>query len=44
MSKINQIEQKETGRIKLSDDKDFIDSLIDNEELASGEKYELDRR
>ena len=33
MSKINQIEQKEIGRIKLSDTQDLVASLIDNEKL-----------
>jgi len=31
-------------RIKLSDNQDFIDSLIDNEKLDFGEKYKLNRR
>ena len=33
MSKINQTEQKEIGRIKLSDSQDLVASLIDNEKL-----------
>ncbi len=33
MSKINQTEQKEIGRIKLSDAQDLVASLIDNEKL-----------
>jgi len=33
MSKINQTEQKEIGRIKLSDNQDLVASLIDNEKL-----------
>ncbi len=33
MSKINQTEQKEIGRIKLSDAQDLVASLVDNEKL-----------
>ena len=33
MSKINQTEQREIGRIKLSDGQDLVASLIDNEKL-----------
>ena len=33
MSRINQTEQKEIGRIKLSDSQDLVASLIDNEKL-----------
>jgi len=33
MSKINQTEQKEIGRIKLSDSQYLVASLIDNEKL-----------
>ena len=33
MNKINQTEQKEIGRIKLSDNQDLVASLIDNEKL-----------
>ena len=33
MSKINQTEQKEIGRIRLSDTQDLVASLIDNEKL-----------
>jgi len=33
MSKTNQTEQKEIGRIKLSDAQDLVASLIDNEKL-----------
>ena len=42
--KANQVEQKEIGRIKLSDNQDIVDSLVDNEKLGFGGKYELDRR
>ena len=31
MSKINQTEQKEIGRIKLSDNKELIGFIMDNE-------------
>jgi len=33
MSKINQTEQKEIGRIRLSDTQDLVASLVDNEKL-----------
>ncbi len=33
MSKINQTEQKEIGRIRLSDNQDLVASLIDNEKI-----------
>jgi len=33
MSKINQTEQKEIGRIRLSDTQDLVASLIDKEKL-----------
>lgn len=33
MNKINQTEQKEIGRIKLSDTQDLVASLVDNEKL-----------
>lgn len=33
MSKIKQSEQKEIGRIKLSDAQDLVASLVDNEKL-----------
>ena len=33
MSKIKQDEQKEIGRIKLSDAQDLVASLVDNEKL-----------
>ena len=33
MSKINQTEQEEIGRIKLSDAQDLVASLVDNEKL-----------
>jgi len=33
MNKTNQTEQKEIGRIKLSDTQDLVASLIDNEKL-----------
>ena len=33
MSKIKQTEQKEIGRIKLSDTQDLVASLVDNEKL-----------
>ncbi len=33
MSKINQTDQKEIGRIRLSDTQDLVASLIDNEKL-----------
>ena len=33
MNKINQTEQKEIGRIKLSDAQDLVASLVDNEKL-----------
>ena len=33
MSKINQTEQKEIGRIRLSDNQDLVASLVDNEKL-----------
>ena len=33
MSKINQTDQKEIGRIRLSDTQDLVASLIDNQNL-----------
>ena len=33
MNKAKQIEQKEIGRIKLSDSQDLVASLVDNEKL-----------
>ncbi len=33
MNKTNQTEQKEIGRIKLSDAQDLVASLVDNEKL-----------
>ncbi len=33
MNKTNQTEQKEIGRIKLSDNQDLVASLVDNEKL-----------
>ena len=33
MNKIKQAEQKEIGRIKLSDTQDLVASLVDNEKL-----------
>ena len=33
MSKINQTEQKEIGRIRLSDNQNIVVSLVDNEKL-----------
>jgi len=33
MNKANQTEQKEIGRIKLSDAQDLVASLVDNEKL-----------
>ena len=33
MSKTRQTEQKEIGRIKLSDNQDLVASLVDNEKL-----------